>query len=83
MSQQTVPQLTGRQLQVLAQIARGRTDNEIAAHLAISPRTVRMHVDALRLKLQVQHRREIFAVYRGRGGFDLLAVECYSRTPGE
>ena len=37
-------QLTSRQLDVLRRVARGLTDKEIASELALSPRTVEMHV---------------------------------------
>lgn len=41
---EAAPQLTTRQLEVLAQVARGASDKEIARTLALSPRTVEMHV---------------------------------------
>ncbi len=69
---QTAPNLSARQHEVLALIARGRTDREIAFNLGISPRTVRMHIDALRLKLRVQRRRDLFVTYHDLGGVDLL-----------
>lgn len=69
------PQLSGRQGEVLALIARGRTDREIGVALGISPRTVRMHTDALRLKLSVRRRRDLFGTYRDLGGLDLLGKQ--------
>lgn len=69
---QIAPHLSARQVEVLALIARGRTDREIAFGLGISPRTVRMHVDALKLKLRVQRRRDLFVTYHDLGGVDLL-----------
>jgi DNA-binding CsgD family transcriptional regulator len=62
--------LSPRQRQVLARVAAGRTNAEIAGELAISPRTVRMHCDALKLKLGVPKRRLIPAAYRGITGQD-------------
>ena len=40
----SAPQLTTRQLEVLALVAAGSSDKEIARHLGLSPRTVEMHV---------------------------------------
>jgi DNA-binding CsgD family transcriptional regulator len=62
--------LTRRQREVLGLLAVGMTDVEIAAHLSISPRTARMHCDALRVKLAVPRRRLIPAVYREMTGED-------------
>jgi DNA-binding CsgD family transcriptional regulator len=50
---------TPRQQQIIQSIADGLTEQEIARELGISPRTVRMHSDALRLKLGVPRRRQI------------------------
>jgi pimeloyl-ACP methyl ester carboxylesterase/DNA-binding CsgD family transcriptional regulator len=45
LGEQGVPaRLTGRQLEVLRQVAAGQTDKQIARELNLSPRTVEMHV---------------------------------------
>jgi DNA-binding CsgD family transcriptional regulator len=62
--------LSSRQRQVLVRVAAGRTNAEIAQELAISPRTVRMHCDALKIKLGVPKRRLIPAAYRAITGRD-------------
>ena len=48
--------LSVRQHEVAHCVAAGMTDAEIGERLGISPRTVRMHCDALRTRLRVQHR---------------------------
>jgi DNA-binding CsgD family transcriptional regulator len=73
--------LSPRQSQVLERVAAGRTNAEIAHELAISPRTVRMHCDALKLKLGVAKRRLIPAAYRAITGEDpFLGLERPSRA---
>lgn len=54
-----VDPLTDREEQVLATVARGRTNAEIAAELHISLSTVKTHVAALMTKLGVRNRVEI------------------------
>jgi DNA-binding CsgD family transcriptional regulator len=67
--------LSPRQHQILTLIAAGLTGGEIARELSISPRTVRMHSDALRNKLGVPKRRLIPAAYRTLTGKDpMLAL---------
>ncbi|MER7007760.1 response regulator transcription factor [Dactylosporangium sp. NPDC000555] len=56
---QPVEPLTDREEQVLARVARGRTNNEIADELFITLSTVKTHVTALMLKLGVRNRVEI------------------------
>ncbi|MEU7865872.1 response regulator transcription factor [Dactylosporangium sp. NPDC049140] len=56
---QPVDALTEREEQVLARVARGRTNNEIADELFITLSTVKTHVTALMLKLGVRNRVEI------------------------
>jgi DNA-binding NarL/FixJ family response regulator len=53
--------LTDRQLEVLALLAEGRTNTEIATRLVVSPRTVDNHVAALLRRLDVQSRRDVAA----------------------
>jgi DNA-binding CsgD family transcriptional regulator len=48
--------LTQREREVLALIAEGRTDRQIAEALFISPRTVAMHVSNILAKLGVPNR---------------------------
>lgn len=48
--------LTGRESQVLAWMARCKTNAEIAVILELSPRTVEKHVESILRKLQVEHR---------------------------
>ena len=54
--------LTPREREVLALIAEGRTDRQIAEALFISPRTVAMHVSSILAKLGVTNRGGAAAV---------------------
>ena len=54
--------LTPRERDVLALIAEGRTDRQIAEALFISPRTVAMHVSSILAKLGVANRGGAAAV---------------------
>jgi two-component system response regulator DesR len=51
-------QLTGREQEVLARVAGGATNREIAAELHLSPHTVKEHTSALYRKLDVRNRAE-------------------------
>jgi DNA-binding NarL/FixJ family response regulator len=57
-------ELTPRQIEVARALERGLSEREIAAELGISPRTVRCHCDALRIKLGVPTRRKIVPAFR-------------------
>jgi DNA-binding CsgD family transcriptional regulator len=55
--------LSARQHEVARGVAEGMTDAQIAERLGISPRTVRMHCDALRSRLGVARRRQVPYAY--------------------
>jgi DNA-binding NarL/FixJ family response regulator len=50
--------LTGREREVLAEIAKGRSNREIARALNVSEKTVKAHVSAVLAKLGVQDRTQ-------------------------
>ncbi|GIJ55042.1 response regulator [Virgisporangium aurantiacum] len=56
---QPVDPLTDREEQVLAAVARGRTNNEIAAELYITLSTVKTHIASLMAKLAARNRVEV------------------------
>lgn len=58
------PELTGREHEILALIARHQTNPEIAHRLHLSPKTVRNHVSNIFTKLQVSDRAQ--AIIRAR-----------------
>jgi DNA-binding NarL/FixJ family response regulator len=68
------PSLTAREREVLALIAAGRSNNQIAQRLSLSPKTVRNNVSSIFTKLQVADRAEAIVRARRAG----LGVE-----PGE
>jgi len=59
--------LTPRERELLDQIARGRSNGEIAEALFISPKTVRNHVSNIFAKLGVAHRSEAIVLAREAG----------------
>ena len=58
------PELTERESEVLALVAQGRTNEEIAGRLVLSLKTVRNHVSNIFSKLQVADRAQ--AIIRAR-----------------
>ncbi|GAB2443908.1 response regulator [Streptosporangium sandarakinum] len=62
-----VAPLTGRESQVLALIASGRSNREIARELAVAEKTVKTHVSNVLMKLGVQDRTQA-ALYAVRHG---------------
>ena len=65
-------ELTAREVEVLRQLARGRSNKEIAASLAISEETIKTHVTHVLGKLQVDNRTQALVQALKRG---LIALE--------
>lgn len=63
--------LSDRELQVLALVARGDSNKQIAAALGVNSRTVETHVSRLMAKLDARSRTEAINVARQRGIVDL------------
>jgi NarL family two-component system response regulator LiaR len=65
-------QLTQRELEVLHQLAQGRTNQEIAQVLVVSDETVKRHVGNILTKLQLAHRTQavIYALKSGLVSLD-------------
>jgi DNA-binding NarL/FixJ family response regulator len=61
------PQLTDRERMVLARIAAGLENAEIAAELGVSTKTVRNHASNIFAKLQVAHRAQAIVLAREAG----------------
>lgn len=62
--------LTGREREVLGLVARGLTNKEIARELAVSPATVKAHVERIIAKLGVSDRTQaaVLVARSGSGG---------------
>jgi len=61
------PELTPRELEVLALLAQGLTNGQIGKQLYISTKTVSVHVSNLLAKLGASGRTEAAAIARRRG----------------
>lgn len=59
-----LPELTEREAQVLAQVARGLTNKEVARALSLSEKTVKHHMTNVMQKLHVRNRVEAAMVFR-------------------
>ncbi len=55
-------ELTDREREVLTYVARGLRNDEIAAHLVISPETVRTHVGRIMTKLRARDRASLVVI---------------------
>jgi predicted ATPase/DNA-binding CsgD family transcriptional regulator len=62
--------LSKRELDVLALLARGESNQVIADQLYLSPRTVESHVSSILMKLDVNSRRKAVTEARARGLLD-------------
>ena len=60
------PSLTERELEVLAEVARGERSKEIALHLGITERTVKAHLDSIYNKLGVDSRAAAVSIAHQR-----------------
>lgn len=72
--------LTPREAEVLALLAQGRSNKEIAAELSIAETTVKTHVSNILGKLGLQDRTQaaVYAVKRG-----LVSESSGAGTPGD
>lgn len=60
----TLPELTEREQEVLRQLARGRSNGEIASELFLAVETVKSHVASILMKLDVRDRTQaVIAAY--------------------
>ena len=69
--------LTKREQEILALVAAGKSNQEIAQKLYIAPGTVRVHVHAILQKLEVRDRTQaaVLAIQKGLVAEELLAIE--------
>jgi DNA-binding NarL/FixJ family response regulator len=65
-------ELTERERQVVALLAKGATNRDIAAALFVSERTVKFHVSAVLQKLGARNRTEAWLIATSRGFVDLV-----------
>jgi DNA-binding CsgD family transcriptional regulator len=72
------PGITQRQREVVALIAAGCSNEEVAQRLEISARTAKAHSDALRQKLGVPRRRQIPAVAPSRVARTRCSIHSFS-----
>lgn len=59
MPTKTMHSLTAHELRVAALVARGLTNVEIGAELAVSPKTVESHLGSIYRKLELRSRTEL------------------------
>ena len=65
------PQLSERQLEVLALVARGLTNQKVAEELGLSSRTVDRHLENMMKRLQMHSRMELVSYALREGWIDL------------
>ncbi|MFD4635911.1 response regulator [Lentzea sp. NPDC058436] len=82
---QPVEPLTEREEQVLAAVAGGRTNGEVATELHITLSTVKSHIASLMAKIGARNRVEIaiwaYETRRVRGGFRQRSAESTTTAP--
>jgi HD-GYP domain-containing protein (c-di-GMP phosphodiesterase class II)/DNA-binding CsgD family transcriptional regulator len=74
--------LTAREVEVLARVAAGRSNKEIAAALVVSPRTIEHHVESIYAKARVRTRAgaTMFALQHGLAGYAPAEPASSSQT---
>lgn len=73
-------ELTPREREVMALVARGATDREIARDLDITVNTVNTHLMSIRRKLRVTNRVSLATIYYGDTPYHL--VKCEEESAG-
>jgi len=66
-AQAAFPQLSARETEVLDLIARGMDNDQIAARLELSPKTVRNHITSIFAKLEIYTRSKAVVIAREAG----------------
>mgnify|MGYP001281120916 FL=1 len=72
MSERILSPLSERETEVLALIAKGRSNKEIASTLSVTEGTVKLHVTNILTKLEVNTRTEALVVAVQRGIIDIV-----------
>ena len=81
MTASTLEHLTGRQSEVIALVAQGRTTKEIAASLGVSSRAVTAVLSRLFRRYDVQNRAGLVATLIARSGEPAGGFTTYQRAP--
>lgn len=68
-------QFTAKQRTIIALLAQGKTNDEIADTLGIRPTTAKAHVIAIRHKLGVEKRRQVPSAYTAMTGEVASTIE--------
>ena len=55
--------LTQQEINVLELLIRGKTVNQIAVALTLSPETIKYHIENAKIRMQVETRNELIALY--------------------
>ncbi len=77
-----LPNLTRRELEIIALIEEGLSNKEIAARLPIEVPTVKNHIHNTLEKLQLDGRREVARYARERGLLVSMRSICQSTLTG-